>query len=201
MKALLTEKTRTSNAKFAPARTTTNMMNFILASNEDWVIPAGTNARRYTVLNISNHFYELNKQEKKALYDFCPYSFAKYLYSVPLDDFECDTCYNTTGLIDQKLMNMQPIDQFIMELIEHHEHLLGTEIESSDLYEIYKMTAVGNFRMKLQTFSRALTDKEKYEIVKTRKRNEVGILKYYYCLPSTEELEQKANKRFNGAIF
>ena len=50
MKALITEPTLTVEAKYQNAVQAPNFVHLMMASNEDWVVPAGPEARRFLVL-------------------------------------------------------------------------------------------------------------------------------------------------------
>jgi len=55
LKTMISEPTMTIEAKFANPYTLPNYRRFIIASNESWVIPAGPDARRYAVFQVSEH--------------------------------------------------------------------------------------------------------------------------------------------------
>lgn len=54
LKTLITEELLTVEAKYADAETAANYVHLIMASNEDWVVPAGFRERRFLVLDISD---------------------------------------------------------------------------------------------------------------------------------------------------
>jgi len=54
LKGLITEPTITVNTKFLPLRTVQNMLHVGMASNNDWVVPAGADARRFCVMDVAN---------------------------------------------------------------------------------------------------------------------------------------------------
>lgn len=135
LKKLLTENTRCSNTKYGPIRRMSNMINWIFASNEDWVIPAGARARRYTVLDVANGLYSMTSDERKELYDFCPYSFAKYLYNRDIEGFNPHEMYNTQALADQKIRSMSDEHSFWMDYVQENSHDFGNWISKDNLYE------------------------------------------------------------------
>ena len=53
LKALITEPTLTIEAKFQNAVQMPNFVHLMMASNEDWVVPASLEARRFFVLEVS----------------------------------------------------------------------------------------------------------------------------------------------------
>ena len=63
-KRLVTEKTLTVEPKGLDAFEAPNRLSIIMASNEDWVVPASTDERRFAVFNVSN-----NRQGDHAYFD------------------------------------------------------------------------------------------------------------------------------------
>jgi hypothetical protein len=53
LKRLVTEPTLMIEAKYANAVSVRNCLHLIVASNDDWVVPAGTDERRFFVLDVS----------------------------------------------------------------------------------------------------------------------------------------------------
>jgi hypothetical protein len=53
LKRLITEPTLTIEPKMVDAFSMPNCLHIIMASNEDWVVPAGMNARRFAVMDVS----------------------------------------------------------------------------------------------------------------------------------------------------
>lgn len=136
LKKLLTENTRVSQRKFGLIRTVKNLMNFMIASNEDWVIPAGSGARRYTVFETTDWLKSQNRQVRKGLAETCPFSFAKYLYSVDLSEFNGNVNIKTDALRSQVMRSMNPIHEFLLEFAESGRPLKC--IDKLELYGEYK---------------------------------------------------------------
>ncbi len=55
LKSIITEASLTVEAKFANAVEVPNYLHLMMASNEDWVVPAAMDARRFFVLEVTNH--------------------------------------------------------------------------------------------------------------------------------------------------
>ena len=53
LKALITEPFLTIEAKYQNAIQMPNFVHLMMASNEEWVVPAGLEARRFFVLEVS----------------------------------------------------------------------------------------------------------------------------------------------------
>jgi len=54
LKAMVTEETRMIEPKFVDAFEIKNYLRILMATNNDWVVPAGPTARRYVVLDVSD---------------------------------------------------------------------------------------------------------------------------------------------------
>ena len=112
LKKLLTENVRGSNVKYGPMRRMSNLINWVMASNEEWIVPAGSGARRYTVVKVNDDLLYMNEADKKALYSFCPFTFANFLYNRDISKFNPHKHYKTNALRDQKILSMPPVDKF-----------------------------------------------------------------------------------------
>ncbi|MBH0619629.1 hypothetical protein I3A86_26450, partial [Salmonella enterica] len=73
LKRLITEPTLFIEKKGKDGVTTTNRTHLMMASNEEWIIPATPGERRYFVLNVSDHkqqdlewFGNINKQMEEG---------------------------------------------------------------------------------------------------------------------------------------
>jgi hypothetical protein len=61
LKTLITEELLTVEAKYADAETAANYVHLIMASNEDWVVPAGFRERRFLVLDVGDEHAKDNQ--------------------------------------------------------------------------------------------------------------------------------------------
>lgn len=138
LKTLLTEKTRTSNCKNIPQRVVSNMINWIFASNNDWVIPAGSRARRYCVLETNNHMYTLKGKKRVELFEITPESFARYLYSVDISNFDPTDVPKTSGLQGQKELTMCGTHVWLRERLEEDDMTWDMVYSNKDLYERFE---------------------------------------------------------------
>jgi hypothetical protein len=58
LKSLLTEETITIEPKYVNAFPVPNRLHIMMASNEEWVVPAGPNSRRFQVFDVSNRYMQ-----------------------------------------------------------------------------------------------------------------------------------------------
>ncbi len=207
LKGLLTESKLSINAKFLPARRVSNKMNFIIASNEDCIVPAGTNARRYTILSIKNDMLDYTAEQKKEIYEFCPYTFANFLYNYDITDFNPNIHFNTEGLKQQKIMSMEPVHRWFMETIENNEDCIQFDeytykVGVADRYKESskdKYTSTPKFYLSIKKFLPDILDNQKqlYQIVPTK--DGATIKKKVVCVlfPSKDECISQFNKLYN----
>lgn len=121
LKHVITGKTLTIHHKgFAPYDAP-NYLHLMMTSNEDWVIPAGVDERRFCVCNVSSerkgdkpYFDALGNWEKNggiaALLD--------YLLRYDIKTFEINKPPDTAGLREQKIMSMSSVQRWILYRLE-----------------------------------------------------------------------------------
>jgi hypothetical protein len=115
LKNLITEPELIIERKGRDAFSTKNHIRLIMSSNEDWVVPAGPEARRYFVLDISDrhlddfpYFEAIEQQMQKGglaamLHDLLTY---------PLEGKNLRAIPKTKGLLEQKLLSLSPVPRF-----------------------------------------------------------------------------------------
>ena len=196
LKALLTEERITIKEKYMPEKQMTNLLRVIFASNNDWVVPAGTAARRYTVLETTNHMIGLTDKEKALIYNFCPYSLAKVLYRRDVSSFNPNKPLITEELEDQKSLTMPPLHKFWVNYVESDAYTEGWNNKES-IYDYYCM--------KNPSYPPATTSfwRQSYKLIgKLRKRQmSSGERKPQILLPSREEMKIKINTYYGGNMF
>jgi hypothetical protein len=111
LKGLITESHIGLEAKYRQARIVRSSLHVILASNNEWVIPAGEDARRFFVLDVAEDFKgdfrhfqmirdELDQGGRAAfLYD---------LLNLDIETFIPQDFPKTSALADQKLQSLNP---------------------------------------------------------------------------------------------
>jgi hypothetical protein len=121
LKALVTEETLLIEPKGVDPFPVRNCLHIIMASNSDWVIPAGADARRYFVLNVGDarkqdgaYFAAIAQQMhsggREALLD--------HLRSRDLSQFNVRLVPQTEALAEQKQRSRRGIDRLI-EILAH----------------------------------------------------------------------------------
>jgi len=105
LKTLITEETIAIEAKGVDVETSPNFVHLIMASNEDHVVPAAIDERRYLVLNVSAeqqqqkpYFRAIKEQLDAGGYE----ALLHLLLTYDLTDYEVRDVPRTTALDDQK---------------------------------------------------------------------------------------------------
>jgi hypothetical protein len=125
LKALITEDTLMIEPKGLDSFPVRNCLHIIMSSNNDWVIPAGADARRYFVLTVSDarkqHYAyfaaivdEMDAGGREAL--------LRFLLARDLSGFNVRNVPQTDALADQKTYSRRGVDRLI-ETIAHDETL------------------------------------------------------------------------------
>jgi hypothetical protein len=110
LKSLVTEPTLMIEAKYANAVPVRNCLHLIVASNDDWVVPAGTDERRFFVLDVSPikksdfpYFESIHEELKNG-------GSAAMLHELLHRDISCfnvRSVPDTVGLSDQKIRSLR----------------------------------------------------------------------------------------------
>jgi hypothetical protein len=120
LKALVTEPTVQIERKFQTPFMAKNTAHLWLASNEEWIVPATGDERRFFVLNVSDrhakdatYFTPLWAEMQGAglsamLYDLLAHS---------LDGFDVDAVPATEGLTEQKTKSLRGPDAWLYECL------------------------------------------------------------------------------------
>jgi Family of unknown function (DUF5906) len=121
LKNLVTEQTITIEPKYVTPFQTPNLLHIMMASNNDWVVPAGRTARRYAVFKVSNK-HRRDKQYFQALRDEI-YSggAAAMLYDLlrlDLGDWEPQDIYGTEALVKEKQHSLRGLDAWIEGMLQ-----------------------------------------------------------------------------------
>lgn len=145
LKALITEDTHQIELKGIDPVQVKNYIHLIVASNHDWVVPAGSDARRFFVLDVTEahkedreYFAELNKQMDNGGRE----AFLYYLQQHDYRDVDLRRVPKTAALMDQKLQSMTPVEKWWYGVLNAGELVWddkgnGTEPHASALYELY----------------------------------------------------------------
>lgn len=168
LKTLITEEHLVIEGKGVDAEAAPNYVHLILASNEDWVVPAGLDERRFFVMEVGDgkkqdHGYF--KRIKDELDDGGLENLLHYLMTYDLSAFEVRQVPQTDALQDQKIMSMAPETQWMYEklwegrMLKTDQDWKGRVVKES-LYQDYinDLKDQGrNFRMSLTGFGKFMS--------------------------------------------
>jgi hypothetical protein len=111
LKGLITERTLNIEGKGKDIVRTKNMLHIMMASNSDWVVPAGLEERRFCILDVGDKHIQ-DKVYFGAIYEQMENGgYAAMLHDLldlDLSDFDIRDVPDTQGLRDQKLLSMDP---------------------------------------------------------------------------------------------
>lgn len=121
IKTMITEPTLVMERKGVDAEVSPNYVHLIMASNEDWVVPAALDDRRFFVLEVSDrrkrdNAYFATIQE--ALDNGGRENLLHYLLGVDLSNFNVREVPQTTALMEQKMWSMSGPDAWLFERLQ-----------------------------------------------------------------------------------
>lgn len=115
LKSIITEATLPVEAKFQDARETRNCVHLVMASNEDWVVPASLDDRRFFVLKVGDdhrqdtgYFGRIQAQMSDGGYE----ALLHHLISYDLSNFNIFSVPKTDELRNQQTQSLSPIQSF-----------------------------------------------------------------------------------------
>lgn len=148
LKTLVTEEYMVYEGKGVDAETGPNYVHLLLASNEDWVVPAGLDERRFFVLEIGDkhkqdhsYFREIFEELNSGGYE----NLLHFLLSRDLTEFEVRVVPQTRALQEQKLLSMSPEIQWLYERLWEGHLLSRSEswekvVVKEELFQDYLQT-------------------------------------------------------------
>ena len=149
LKMLITEDQIPVEQKGIDVAPAANFTHIIMASNSDWVVPAGADERRFLVLDVSDermkdipYFKGLKDQMQKGGYA----NLLHFLKHYDLSDFEVRNVPDTEGLLKQKLHSLDPFSQWWFAKLELGKMFEGIEggwqghTHTTTLYQNYVHT-------------------------------------------------------------
>jgi hypothetical protein len=131
-KAMITDPWLTIEEKFFTPTPWPNRLHIIQTGNAAWAVPAGHNARRYVVLNCSNHYAEkpdATPEERREREEYFKKLFHEMehggreamlhdLRNRNLKDWHPRQIYKGEGLQKQKALSLGPLDKWMETLLQ-----------------------------------------------------------------------------------
>ena len=143
LKAVVTEPTLTLEGKGRDAFTAPNLVHLIMASNHDWVVPAGIDERRFFVLDVEEkrtgdrEYFKLLRDELRSgglealLYD---------LLERDLSGWDPFLVPATPALTEQKLLSLEPFHAWLLRRLREgrilkRQQLWPRAVPTDDAYD------------------------------------------------------------------
>jgi hypothetical protein len=121
LKRLVTEPDLFIEAKGRDGVSVTNMLHIVMASNEDWIVPAGEDERRYAVFGVSDAHIQDEAWFKPIYAEMEAGGEAAMLYDLlrlDLGDWHPRRIPKTLGLLEQQSQSLRPEDSWWVELLQ-----------------------------------------------------------------------------------
>ncbi len=133
---MITEPTLTVEAKYANAVQTPNFIHLMMASNEDWVVPASIAARRFLVLltaatKVGNrtYFTAIQKQMEAGGYQ----AMLDELQHRDLTNFNVRDVPDTEGLQEQKKLSLKTAEAWWLDVL-HRGYVYKSKLGKEDYF-------------------------------------------------------------------
>jgi len=115
LKSLITEPQLTFEPKYRPPKVAENRLSILMASNEDFVVPAETDDRRFAVFDVSSD-YQNNTGYFDALWKFVSGpelgGFLRFLQEYDISNFNIRCIPATVAKTEQKLQMLNTGERF-----------------------------------------------------------------------------------------
>ena len=133
LKSLITEKTLSVEQKGVDVYASPNYAHIIMASNSNWVVPAGNNERRFFVLDVSNDKMQDKKYFSKIKHQMDNgglEALLHFLMHYNINEFEVREVPKTEALRDQKLLSYSAEETWWYEKLQD-----GRILKDHDFWE------------------------------------------------------------------
>jgi hypothetical protein len=122
LKSLITEELMMIEQKTVDSIQSRNYTHIIMASNNDWVVPAGANERRFVVLDVDDSKMQNTKYFRELQEELDDGGYENLLYMLMNHDiskFDVRTVPKTAALQDQRIMSFAPdVEWWFHKLVE-----------------------------------------------------------------------------------
>lgn len=224
LKTLVTEETIIVEGKGLDAEVSPNYVHLIMASNDQWVVPAGEDERRYFILDVGekkkqdmSYFKALRKEMNEGGRE----ALLHYLMTLDLSEYEVRQVPQTDALQDQKMLSLNNEEQWWLERlmdgrITSRSPGWLTSIQKEFLQSDYlryaenqrflrraSPTALGRFLSrtmpeKFPISVQRMTDVEREDNHGNVRTDRERV--YWYDLPSLEDCRKAWERRFGGSF-
>lgn len=209
LKMLVTEETMVTEVKGVDAEITNNCTHIILASNKQWVIPAGSNERRFLVLDVLDthqqdipYFTKIKQQMNNGGFE----ALLHFLMNRDISNFNVRIVPKTAALHEQKLLSLTSISEWWLtklsdgRLLKNHitwDETVYRDALVNDYLEYAKNVGVSrrSTATSIGKFLKRVCPDDYPRIVRRRERTNIP---YYYDFPPLEQCRDTFNKEELG---
>ncbi|MCK1367298.1 primase-helicase family protein [Bradyrhizobium sp. 62] len=214
LKGLLTSRIQMIESKGVDPIRMENRVRVIMTSNEDWVVPATGDERRFFVLDVGSYAQQNNEYFAELFEELDRGGRERFLHellSFDLSQFNIWRIPQTKALLDQKLRSLDPIDDCIFNrlwagTLLHGDDAWRSVVVRDDLYAEYLTDAsrmgIGRKRSKADFGKRLNKLISGIGETKVIVQGENGGSKraYAYVMPSLDECRAAFDKRVGQPI-
>ena len=158
LKDLITNPEITIERKGVDAYSAANFTRVLFTSNEDWVVPASMDERRFAVFDVST-----SRQQDSSYFGALDRWYRQggaghmlhFLRTFDLSKVNVRVAPRTQALSDQKIESLDTVDTWLLSCLQNgelREHRVagdklewGEEAVKSQLYEIYRSSVTGRY--------------------------------------------------------
>lgn len=184
-----------------------NLSRVVIIGNEDWVVPASADERRFAVFDLGarsenrNAFFQEMRERMESGGNRL---LLRYLLDFDLSYVDINTAPETKPLFDQKKESMKPVEQFIYQVLLEERipgsdmRLNGTEINISKRELRFALkTYMQEHGMKSWVPSERSFGKTMKKLIPSASSKQImveGEREYFYFLPPLEEARAQFKK-------
>jgi hypothetical protein len=129
LKALITERALDVEAKYQAARNVRNCLHILMASNDEWVVPAGAQERRFCVIDVSDVRQQDNAYFGQIRAQMAAGGLAAMLHDLLAHDlagFDVWDVPHTTAGTEQKTDSLRGVDAWLFDALAQ-QRMAGVE--------------------------------------------------------------------------
>ena len=216
LKRIVTERTIMVTPKGVDSEMKANCLHIIMASNDDWVVPAGPMERRFCVLDVgkgnmqdTSYFGDIEEKMENGGYE----SLLHCLLTYDLSNYRVRDLPKTEALREQKIHSLDPMEGWWYHKLEEgkllvtHEGWTQTVLCEEIIQDYVEYGRLFNITAKRGTptaLGKFLRDRVCPRMLKTQGNDSVIVADktinrpYYYTFPPLDELRAWWDEKFGG---
>jgi hypothetical protein len=149
LKQLITEPSMIIEMKGKDVFAVRSYLRLMLATNSEWAAPVGLTDRRYFVLNVSDSRKNDHDFFKQLIYEQThggSESMLQVLMDFDLSDFEVRSIPETPARLEQKMLSMELIEKWWLEILSNEDFLIGGKVlDFDDINRVARLDLLNSF--------------------------------------------------------